>query len=181
MSLSSIHGRYRLAKFLRISLSLGVFGVAALGSIEAANLASITINIPRIGGGSVVGGTAGTATATLSAAAPQGGVTVQVLSNNPAAAVQNIQIPGGRTTGTSTITTQPVTADVQVTLSGRVAPSEPLETKAPFLTQSFQGPTLIYRLLTLSADDRGRWNCFWNSATERRCALRGVFGQHLEQ
>ncbi|MCI0422342.1 MAG: hypothetical protein L0312_24490 [Acidobacteria bacterium] len=148
MCVSSISSCYRFAKVFRVVWLLGTLGVGLPTFVEAASLASFTVNIPRIGRGNVVGGTSGNATAILSTAASKGGVTIQVLSNAAAASVQNIQIPAGQTTGSSPITTQTVTATASVTISARVVST--LGQFTPILTQTFSIVPLSLTSFSLS-------------------------------
>jgi hypothetical protein len=67
---------------------------------------------------SVVGGAASTGTVTLSAAAPTGGTTVNLTSNNTAATVPaTVVVAAGATTATFSVTTNAVTAATPVTIT----------------------------------------------------------------
>ena len=84
-------------------------------TVNAATLSSISRS-PS----SVVGGNNATGTITLNGAAPTGGATVTLQSNNTAVAKvpPTVTIPAGRTNTTFTITTSGVAASTSVTLTG---------------------------------------------------------------
>ena len=108
--------------------------------IATAGVAGVTVYNPPPGGGtsnainfdifpvftsltvspsSVVGGNSSTGTVALSGAALSGGATVMLSSNNPAATVPaNVQVAGGATSATFTITTTPVSGATAVNISG---------------------------------------------------------------
>jgi len=83
----------------------------------AATLQNLTLSPASVvGGGSVTG------TITLSAAAPTGGVQVQVSSNNPVAQVPTlVNVSGGQSSATFTITTTLVTSSQSVVISASLA------------------------------------------------------------
>ncbi|MBB6054097.1 choice-of-anchor A family protein [Armatimonas rosea] len=80
-------------------------------------LASLTITPAT-----VTGGTSTTGTVALTAAAPAGGATVTLASNNGAASTPaSVTIPAGATSANFTITTSSVTSTTTVTISGTYA------------------------------------------------------------
>jgi hypothetical protein len=69
---------------------------------------------------SVLGGQAARGTATLSAAAPQGGVEISLTSDNAAATVpSSVTISGGATSATFDVVTRPVTTTTDVTIAAQ--------------------------------------------------------------
>lgn len=71
-------------------------------------------------GASVVGGQTARGTATLSAAAPQNGLTMTLAADNAAVTVpSSLTIPAGATSGTFEIATRPVTTTTDVTVAAQ--------------------------------------------------------------
>jgi trimeric autotransporter adhesin len=106
---------------VRAQNSAGVFGPFSAtrrftpqAASAPASLSGLSVN-PT----SVVGGSASTGTATLTAAAPTGGALVALTSGNPAAGVPaSVTIAAGATSATFSVTTSAVTANTAVTLTG---------------------------------------------------------------
>ena len=96
-------------------------GVVALrnttGVAPAATLSSVTVSPST-----VVGGTSSTARVTLSAAAPSGGAVVSLSDNSSIVTTPaSVIVPAGATSGTATITTNPVTAPTSAMVSAAFA------------------------------------------------------------
>jgi trimeric autotransporter adhesin len=90
------------------------FSASLAITVQSVTFSSITLN-PT----SVRGGVSSTATASLGAAAPAGGVRIALSSNNAAAQVPpTLTIPAGATSGTFSVTTSPVAANASATISG---------------------------------------------------------------
>jgi hypothetical protein len=90
-------------------------------TVQAPSTTTPTLASLSVSPSSVVGGSANAqATATLSAAAPSGGVVVSLSSSNTAAATvpASVTVPAGATSATFTVTSKAVTTSTNVTLGG---------------------------------------------------------------
>jgi hypothetical protein len=89
-----------------VSMSANSTVTLSLTPGQSASLASVSVN-PT----SVTGGSSSTGTVTLSSAAPEGGATINLASNNASATIPvSVIVPVGSTTASFNIATAPVTA-----------------------------------------------------------------------
>jgi hypothetical protein len=88
-----------------------------LTSNEGVSLSSLSVSPSSVTGGTAVTGTVG-----LSGAAPVGGTSVALSSNNAAVTVSaSVTVPAGSTTATFNISTSAVTSSVSATVSGTLS------------------------------------------------------------
>ncbi|MFM7186868.1 MAG: OmpL47-type beta-barrel domain-containing protein [Armatimonadota bacterium] len=106
-------------KAVAVDTSITITAAGGAGSITAklllqrTKVVGVTLNPATLAGGS-----ASTATVTLSGAAPAGGAVVVLQSNKSAASVPGtVTIPAGQTSGTFSISTVAVSTDVLATIS----------------------------------------------------------------
>ena len=111
-------------------------------TVTSVALSSVTKNPST-----VVGGSNSTGTATLNGIAPIGGAVVTLQSSNTAAAQvpASVTIPAGLTSATFTITTNPVSANTSVSISGTygVTQSTILTVNQPSLLALSKTPTTV--------------------------------------
>jgi outer membrane protein assembly factor BamB len=107
------------SSYLTVAPSIGIDGTLYVGgfqeSLPTPVIALNSINVVSIllKPSSVQGGVTSTGTVTLNAAAPAGGFTVNLSSNNTAATVANsIIVPAGQTTANFTAVTSPVSSQI---------------------------------------------------------------------
>ena len=96
--------------------------------------------------GTLKGGSSTTGTVTLSRAAPAGGLTVDLSSNDAAASVSNVTFAEGETSKGFTVTTSPVNADVTATITatyGTSSDSTNLTVKAPVVIGVAMLPNIV--------------------------------------
>ena len=128
-----------------ITASLGASMQTATLHVNPAAIMSLTLN-PA----SVTGGTGSMGNLVLTGPAPPGGLTVGLMSNNTSAATVavNFNIAGGASSGTFSITTLPVSANANVsitaTLPSTTSTSSTLTVRAPVVTMlSFSPSTVV--------------------------------------
>src|ERR1041385_5895570 len=116
------------------SLNSNVVAATPSGTTQSTSLSSISVkNAVTIGGNTVLGAV------TLSSAAPTGGVTVALSSSVPSAASvpASVTVPAGATTATFNVTTYPVNAITNTTLTATyngVSKSVALQVYTPVLS-----------------------------------------------
>jgi hypothetical protein len=94
------------AKPLRAALVVAL-ALAGAGALAPAAVAATALSTVKVNPGDVLGGTPATGTVTLNAAAPAGGFTVPLSSDNPAAATvpASVTVPAGAKSATFPVTT----------------------------------------------------------------------------
>jgi Domain of unknown function (DUF4082)/Bacterial Ig-like domain len=124
-----------------ITAVYGVTRTATL-AVTAATLSSVTLN-PT----SVIGGTSSTGTVTLTGPAPTGGATVTLSSSNTAVATvpATVTVAAGATTATFAVTSKPVTANTNATITGSrgVNRTTTLTVQAPVASSLTLNPTTV--------------------------------------
>ena len=119
------------------------YGVAKTALLAVTPLALSSVSLAPA---SVTGGSPSTGTVTLSGAAPAGGVTVTLLSNNTSATVPaSVPVAAGATTGTFQVTTSPVgaTATVTITATYGAAQTATLTVVPPAVSGVSLSPTSV--------------------------------------
>ena len=95
-----------------------VMGANSTVTIPLTTTAGVSLTSVTVNPSSVIGGTSVTGTITLNGAAPTGGVSVSLSSNNASATVPaSVTVAAGSTTATFTVSTSAVTSSVSATLS----------------------------------------------------------------
>ncbi len=118
---------------------------------EVAVTGSMQVNAPGVASlvvspNALVGGNSATATVTLTGPAPAAGFLVTVTDNNGVAAVSNITVAAGQTTGSSTVTTVAVSSDVTVTVTATAngtTKTATLDVDAPVVTSLVLNPSTV--------------------------------------
>lgn len=128
-----------------VTLSASLGGVTRTASLAVTPL---TVSSLKLAPTSVTGGSPSTATVTMSAAAPAGGATVTLASDNAAAVVPaTVTVAGGATTATFTVATAPVAATASARISARhgttVTRTATLSVKAPALSTLAVAPLSV--------------------------------------
>ena len=109
---------------LNISATLAGTERQALLLITPGAASAVTLSALTLNPASVVGGSSSTATVSLSAAAPSGGVVVSLTDNSAAATVpSSVTVPAGASSANFTVTTETVPATNLVTISASASGS----------------------------------------------------------
>ncbi len=154
------------ANFTVTTSSVTAQGTATItATLNGSATASVTVNPPTfsslsIANSSLTGGTSTSVTATISTAAPTGGLSISLSSSSGSAQVPvTLTIAAGQTTGTVTITTSAVSSNTSVTITGsfngtNLTPSftinRPVLTDLTVNPQSFKGGNGATGTVTLS-------------------------------
>jgi|GEM_PF-2612195 len=119
-----------------VAITTSAVTTAVTATLTATSLNNTTATLQIVPGGAglgqiggitispnpIVSGSNGTGTVTLSSPAPQGGILVNLSSNNPSVTVpQSVVVPSGQTTTTFIVSTIPVVTPQTVTVTGTSA------------------------------------------------------------
>ena len=154
------------ATFTVTTTSVAAQGSATItATLNGSATASLTVAPPAfsslsIANSSVTGGTSTSVTATISTAAPNGGLNISLSSSSGSAQVPAaLTIAAGQTTGTATVTTSAVSSNTSVTITGsfngtNLTPSftinRPVLTDLSVNPQQFKGGNGATGTVTLS-------------------------------
>jgi len=135
---------YSVLNFILVCASVALLTTCGSPAFAAASLTALSLS-PT----SVAGGTSSTGTVTLSAAAPTGGTVVSLSSNDVAKGVtvpSSVTVAVGKTSGTFTTATTPVTANISATISatlGSTTKTTTIAVTAPVLSGVTLSPTSV--------------------------------------